>query len=138
MVEQVEFANVIILNKVDLVTKELIETTKRLVKWLNPKARVMEGSFGKVDLLNIVNTNLFDMQEASESPGWLVSLKDGLDVSHGEADEYGVSSLIIVRENLFIHIDFIRFSSHYFVSLKSGHLLDERLKMELMPKKRSV
>ena len=94
MVEQVEFANVIILNKVDLVTKELIETTKRLVKWLNPKARVMEGSFGKVDLLNIVNTNLFDMQEASESPGWPVSLKDGLAVSHGEADEYGVSSLI--------------------------------------------
>ena len=88
MVEQVE------INKVDLVTKELIETTKRLVKWLNPKARVMEGSFGKVDLLNILNTNLFDMQEASESPGWLVSLKDGLDVSHGEADEYGVSSLI--------------------------------------------
>ena len=94
MVEQVEFANVIILNKVDLVTKELIETTKRLVKSLNPKARVMEGSFGKVDLLNILNTNLFDMQEASESSGWLVSLKDGLDVSHGEADEYGVSSLI--------------------------------------------
>ena len=55
MVEQVEFANVIILNKVDLVTKELIETTKRLVKSLNPKARVMEGSFGKVDLLNILN-----------------------------------------------------------------------------------
>lgn len=94
MVEQVEFANVIILNKVDLVSKEKIETTKRLVKSLNPKARVMEGSFGKVDLLNILNTNLFDMEEASESPGWLVSLKEGLDVSHGEADEYGVTSFI--------------------------------------------
>lgn len=97
MVEQVEFANVIIVNKVDLVSKRKLETTQKLIQALNPKAKVITGSYGKVDLKQILNTSLFNMQEASESPGWLVSLQDGggaINASHGEADEYGVSSFV--------------------------------------------
>ena len=94
MVEQVEFANVILLNKVDMVTQETIDLTKRLIQVLNPKARVIEGSFGNIDLLNILNTRLFNMQEASASPGWLSSLQHGVDTDHGEADEYGVTSFV--------------------------------------------
>jgi G3E family GTPase len=94
MVEQVEFANVVLLNKVDLVSEKKIQVTKRLVQTLNPKARVVEGSFGKIDLRYILNTNLFDMQEASESSGWLVSLKEGVNAAQGEADEYGVTSFV--------------------------------------------
>jgi G3E family GTPase len=94
MVEQVEFANVIIINKVDLVSKEKLETTQKLIRTLNPKATLITGSYGKVDLKQILNTNLFSMEEARKSPGWLVSLQDGVNASHGEADEYGVNSIV--------------------------------------------
>ena len=94
MVEQVEFANVIIINKVDLVSKEKLETTQKLIRALNPKATLITGSYGKVDLKQILNTNLFNMEEARKSPGWLVSLENGVSAAHGEADEYGVSSFV--------------------------------------------
>ncbi|KAG7348843.1 cobalamin vitamin b12 biosynthesis cobw-like protein [Nitzschia inconspicua] len=95
MVEQVEFANVIVLNKVDLVDDpRQIETAKALIRRLNPKARVLMASYGKIDLSQILNTRLFSMEEASESPGWLLSLKEGVNASSGEADEYGVTSIV--------------------------------------------
>ena len=96
MVEQVEFANVILLNKVDLVSDKKLNIAKTLIKSLNPKARIVTGSFGKVDLALMLNTGLFNMKDAEEFPGWLVSLKDGADASagNGEADEYGVSSFV--------------------------------------------
>ena len=101
MVEQVEFANVILLNKVDLVSQKKLEIARTLIKTLNPKAKVLTGSYGKVDLEAMLNTHLFDMKEASESPGWLISLKDGVSVSHGEADEYGISSFVYRSRNPF-------------------------------------
>lgn len=94
MVEQVEFSNVIILNKIDLASKANVDTTKKLIHTLNPKARVLEASYGKIDVANILNTNLFNMEKASESPGWLQSLENGVDAEEGEADEYGVSSFV--------------------------------------------
>jgi G3E family GTPase len=94
MVEQVEFANVIILNKADLVSEEQIRINQSLIRSLNPRARVMTGSHGNVDIHELLNTKLFNMEDAQESPGWLISLKDGVTASHGEADEYGVSSFV--------------------------------------------
>ncbi|CAB9526462.1 COBW domain-containing protein DDB_G0274527 [Seminavis robusta] len=94
MVEQVEFANVILINKVDLVAPKKLEIAKTLIRALNPKARVITGCFGKIDPTEILNTHLFNMKDASESPGWLVSLEDGVTASQGEADEYGVSSFV--------------------------------------------
>lgn len=94
IVEQVEFANVILLNKVDLVPKEVVEVTKRLVKTLNPSAIIICSSFGKIDVGSILNTKLFNMEDASLSKGWLVSLRDGVTADTGEADEYGVTSFI--------------------------------------------
>jgi len=94
MVEQVEFANVIIVNKVDLVSEQQLETAQKLIHTLNPKATVLTGSYGEVDLKQILNTHMFNMEEASNSPGWLLSLEGGLNASHGEADEYGVNSFV--------------------------------------------
>jgi len=101
MVEQVEFANVILLNKVDLVTPNQIDIAKKLIGSLNPNARVVIVSYGKVDLKLVLNTNLFSMQKAQDSPGWLVSLQDGADASKGEADEYGVSSFVFSERTPF-------------------------------------
>ncbi|KAG7374967.1 cobalamin synthesis protein P47K [Nitzschia inconspicua] len=85
MVEQVEFANVIVLNKVDLVDDpRQLDTAKALIRRLNPTARVLMASYGKIDLSQILNTRLFSMEEAGESPGWLLSLKKGVNSSSGE------------------------------------------------------
>lgn len=94
MVEQVEFSNVIVLNKVDLVSEEKLEVTKTLITTLNPKAKVMTSSFGKIDLTQILNTHMFSLESASKSPGWLVSLENGATADAGEADEYGVNSFV--------------------------------------------
>jgi G3E family GTPase len=96
MIEQVEFSNVIILNKVDLVSKKQIDDTKTLIETLNPKAKVFTASYGKIDLTQILTTHLFNLEDASKSSGWLVSLENGATASSssGEEDEYGVSSFV--------------------------------------------
>lgn len=94
LVEQVEFANVIILNKIDLIPSSTArEEVKALIHKLNPKAKIITSAFCTVDWRNVLNTKLFDMKEAEESPGWLCSLKDE-NASTSEADEYGVQSFV--------------------------------------------
>ena len=95
LIEQVEFANVILVNKIDLVTVEEREEVMRVVKTLNPKAKILATSYSKLDLKEILNSNLFSMEEAEESPGWLVSMQE----DHGEemkteSEEYGIDSFV--------------------------------------------
>lgn len=97
MIEQVEFANIILLNKTDLVSEEEKAKTLNLIKQLNPVAKIVPTQYSKVDLKEILNTGLFDMNVASRSQGWLLSLKEngsnGVTVT-SEADEYGVASFV--------------------------------------------
>ena len=99
MVEQVEFANVILLNKMDLLQSnhndgdQQLTTVKELIRQLNPRATIIPTSFGKLDDYGcILNTNSFSMKDAQQSPGWLTSLKDGVTAVTGEAEEYGIAS----------------------------------------------
>lgn len=94
MVEQVEFANVIVLNKIDLVTDEQVETAKALIESLNPSATVIPAVHGKIDLKAILDTGMFSMEEAEKSRGWLESMREGVNLPHGESDEYGVTSFV--------------------------------------------
>ena len=101
LMEQVEFANVILLNKTDLVTsEEQLAETKTLVRSLNPEAKIIETEFSKIDLKEILNTNVFDMSKAIKSPGWIQEIRRiKEDIAsgkgaHSEADEYGVSSFV--------------------------------------------
>lgn len=89
--EQVEFANVILLNKIDLVSEAEKESVMKVVKTLNPKAKVFTTEYGVIDLKHILNSNLFNMEDAQQSPGWLVSLQKG---ATPESDEYGISSFV--------------------------------------------
>ena len=93
IVEQVEFANVILLNKIDLVSQDERESTLKVIQSLNPKAQVLTCSFGVVDLELILNTHKFSMEEAEASAGWLDSLHDK-DNKKSETEEYGVSSFV--------------------------------------------
>lgn len=92
LTDQIEFANVIILNKTDLVTKEHLGVLKAAIKKLNPAARIIESSYSKVDPNAIINTGLFDFEEAEQSAGWIEELNK--DEHTPETEEYGISSFV--------------------------------------------
>lgn len=92
LTDQIEFANVIILNKTDLVSKEQIGMLKSMIRKLNSEATILESSFGKVPLHNILNTGLFDFDKTSQSAGWIAELEKGY--HKPETEEYGISSFV--------------------------------------------
>lgn len=91
LVDQVEFANVIIINKSDLVKSNDLARLQQILKRLNPDAMHVLAKFGEVPLKSILNTNLFDFDKANASPGWLKELR-GEHVPESEA--YGISSFV--------------------------------------------
>ena len=74
--DQIEFANVIIVNKVDRVDKKTLGRVKAYVKTLNPTAKIVETKYSKVDVREMLNTGVFKFDEAIASPGWLRSLHE--------------------------------------------------------------
>ena len=89
LIEQVEFADVIILNKLDLVDSATALEVEAVVKSLNPRARILMCSRGQVPLKGILNTGLFDYDDAASSAGWMRELQG----EHTpETEEYGISS----------------------------------------------
>lgn len=92
LTDQIEFANVIILNKTDLVDSETAGVLKAAIRKLNPGAEIVESSFGKVRPELILNTGSFDFEEAQHSAGWQKELEAE---SHTpETEEYGISSFV--------------------------------------------
>ena len=92
LTDQVEFANVIILNKVDLVSKDDIGVLRSAIKKLNPSARIIESSFCQIDSKDILNTGLFNFEEAEQSAGWIEELNKSEHTP--ETDEYGIGSFV--------------------------------------------
>jgi G3E family GTPase len=91
LTEQIEFANVIILNKTDLVSPTDLSLVKAILTRLNPGARIVQTLFGKVPTHNIVNTGLFDYEKASQDAGWIRELNN---VHTPETEEYGINSFV--------------------------------------------
>ena len=71
LTDQVEFANVIILNKIDMVSEEHLGILRGTLQKLNPGAQIVETNFSEVNPTRILNTGLFDFEEAEESAGWI-------------------------------------------------------------------
>lgn len=91
LTDQIEFANVIILNKTDLVSADDLQLLKAVIRKLNPSAKQIESSFSKVDLKEILNTGLFNFEDASQGAGWIQELNS----AHApETEEYGISSTV--------------------------------------------
>lgn len=89
--EQLEFANVIILNKIDRLDAEGRRTANALVRALNPTARIVEANWGHVPLDSILDTGLFDFEQAQRAPGWARELRG----EHTpETDAYGIKSFV--------------------------------------------
>lgn len=76
LVQQIEFCNVILINKTDLVKPEDLEQVKKVVKTLQPHAKIIETQKGVVDLSEVLGTNLFDLEKTFETAGWVEILTD--------------------------------------------------------------
>ena len=91
MVDQLEFADCVIVNKSDLVSPEALQQVVALVKKLNPSAHIIPASHGRVDIKAVLGTNSFSFEKAALSAGWLRSLVEEV---QPETAEYGISSFV--------------------------------------------
>ena len=98
LVDQVEFANVIVLNKASSISRADLTRLKTAISALNPAADLIEADYGQVPLHRILNTTKFCMREASLSAGWLRELA-GQHIP--ESEEYGIRSFVYRRKRPF-------------------------------------
>ena len=98
LIEQIEFADVLILNKTDLLNKEEQEKLFWSLRKLNPDCRIISSTFAKVPLSAILNTKSFDFEKASQSAGWIKELNE----EHTpETEEFGISSFVYQKQRPF-------------------------------------
>jgi G3E family GTPase len=90
-IDQVEFANVIVINKIDLVSTEQRESLQAILHKLNPAAHLIEAERGRVPLDRVLNTGLFDMEKAQSSAGWIRELQHD---HTPETEAYGIGSFV--------------------------------------------
>ncbi|WP_320783407.1 GTP-binding protein [Streptomyces sp. CRN 30] len=91
LVDQVEFADVLVLNKLDLVDTAAADRLRGVLTRLNPRARLVTSVHGRVGVRDVLATGRFDLERAQQAPGWVREL-NGDHVP--ETEEYGISSLV--------------------------------------------
>ncbi|KQU22109.1 cobalamin biosynthesis protein CobW [Bacillus sp. Leaf13] len=98
LIDQIEFANVILLNKIDLMKAEEVAELNAVLQKINPDARIIETSHSQVPLKEVMNTHLFDFEKASQGAGWIKELNE----EHiPETEEYGIASFVYRRKKPF-------------------------------------
>ena len=111
LTDQVEFANVILLNKTDMVTESDLRNLYDIINKLNPDARIIPTNHSKVNLQEVINTGLFDFEKAESSAGWIKELEN----EHiPETEEYGIGSFVYRRKRPFHPNRFLDFIQHTF------------------------
>jgi G3E family GTPase len=98
LVQQIEFADVIVLNKTDVMKPQEIKVLEAVLHTLNRSARIIHSAFGAVAVDDVIGTGLFSMEKAQQAPGWLQVLR-GQETS--EKDEYGISSFVFRADRPF-------------------------------------
>ena len=106
LVDQIEFADVILISKTDLVSSEEVSRLNAIIKTLNTDAKVIPISNGEVDVNEVLNTGKFDFEKAQQSPGWLKEMR-GEHIP--ETEEYGISSFSYEARRPFHPAKFHRF-----------------------------
>ncbi|MFT6843631.1 MAG: G3E family GTPase [Psychroserpens sp.] len=111
LTDQIEFANVIILNKIDLVSEDQLEELRAIIQKLNPEASIIITEKSKVVLESVLNTGLFDYEKAEASAGWLKELEN----DHvPETEEYGISSFVFRSKKPFHPDRFLKYLNQSF------------------------
>ena len=106
LVDQIEFADVLLVSKTDLVETKDIEKLNAILRSLNTDAEIIPISQGQVDIENVLNTGLFDFEKAQQAPGWLKEMR-GEHIP--ETEEYGISSFSYVARRPFYPEKFYKF-----------------------------
>lgn len=109
LIQQIEFCNIVILNKVAEVSKSDLGRIKQIIRNLQPKAEIIECNFCDFDLSKILNTGMFDFDQVATSAAWINEIEgDGAHHEHelhdeeeGEAEEYGISTFVYCRRDPF-------------------------------------
>lgn len=98
LIDQVEFCDVLVLNKTDLVTNEAIDKLEHILRTLQPDAKMIKTTQSQVDINDVLDTGRFDFEKASNSAGWIKELTEGGHEAHTpETEEYGISSFVYSR-----------------------------------------
>ncbi|QDU00005.1 zinc metallochaperone GTPase ZigA [Gimesia aquarii] len=98
LVDQVEFANVIIINKTDLISPYELEQLDQIIRRLNPNSEILHTTESRVPLSAILGTGRFQLSEAEEMPEWLAVPRGE---EQTETEEYGISSFVYHRDRPF-------------------------------------
>lgn len=99
LISQIEFCDVLILNKCGMVEPEELNELEQVLRKLQPRAKLIRTDYGQVDPHDILNTGLFDFNAASTSAGWIHELEK--EEHTPETDEYGISSFVYERRRPF-------------------------------------
>ncbi len=113
VIQQVEFCNIVLLNKASEVSDEDREIVRGIIRALQPKAAIVDCDFGDVDLDHILNTSLFNYDSVAASAAWITEVEKGADNDEpeGETEEYGISTYVYFNRRPF---DIAKFD--YFVA----------------------
>lgn len=95
LIDQIEFCDVLVLNKCDLVDEDELQRLEGVLRKLQPGAKLIRTEHGRVNPSEILNTDLFDFDKASTSAGWIQELERS--VHTPETEEYGISSFVYER-----------------------------------------
>lgn len=113
LTDQVEFANVIILNKIDLIAEDQLKELYAILTKLNGSARILPAKDANVPLNEVINTGLFDYEKAEASAGWINELEN----EHTpETEEYGISSFVFRSQRPFHPERFLKYINSSFPS----------------------
>jgi G3E family GTPase len=98
LIDQIEFCDVLVLNKTDLVPLERLATLRAILRRLNPRARVVETRHGQVALREVLGTGRFSFEQAALAPGWLSVMRGD---EQPETEEYGIGSFVFRSDRPF-------------------------------------
>jgi G3E family GTPase len=91
LVDQIEFCDVLVVNKTDLISEHDQQTLHAMLRSLNPRAQIVFSRFGQVPLTEVLETGRFDFDAAAQAPGWLQELRGE---HQPETEEYGIRSFV--------------------------------------------
>ncbi len=101
VIQQIEFCNIIILNKASEISPEELKHLEAVVRAIQPKAKILTADYGNVPLEEIINTHLFDFEKVATSARWIEAMEDDDDEleneESGEALEYGIETFVYYR-----------------------------------------
>ena len=139
MVDQIEFSDVIIINKISTIKKRQQRRIEKMIKSLNPVAKILGADYCKIDINEVINTQKYDFEKASTSAGWLQSinemtLREGFGDKHStaltpkpETEEYGINNFVYTARRPFHPKRFYEMIiDKFFIIEQSGFEDDEK------------